>query len=543
LIPPFDPKISQNRDPLTAAQLQLFFQTVGAIGSSVNCAVRIGGTLQAQISAIVSDFAPGDGNDIGFAVALVGAPKLPRAGQWTTVRVDPANGLPSPIDQHRGVPIVRNGQQPYRFREPSDTRLAHARVDYALLMATGTCRALFLKPNIDPGASGKLAFDSPPLLADPYSMAQATSVFPRPDFALPFKETPSFQIAPDNSWRIDNPTFTVSKNPLREFIRGGDYGITRDYEPDVLKLDIDSGATAAFKVNVPPSTLNLELPDPLGQILKIRAHFQTTDGGLPQLATPDLLFQGALSELKKTLDSLAHLLNLDVPFGISVTAGDGASPSFVVHMQLVFRIGDGPDGRVEIGMGKFYGQFLLRGELEASLKGVDRALLFLEFQGDVQQAILPLLYAGGLFRFSLELRESGSPSIQLTLGVVASIGGDLIPSLLAVEATVKYGYSLIPETLQPGVLLGIEARAKLLDGLIGFSFSAEAMARISRLNPGAVNTVTIWAQIHVAASVHVAIFLDEDINLDTQFKQDIPLALVVAAAGGGIATLPALIPL
>jgi hypothetical protein len=108
---------------------------------------------------------------------------------------------------------------------------------------------------------------------------------------------------------------------------------------------------------------------------------------------------------------------------------------------------------------------------------------------------------------------------------------------------VKYGYSLIPETLQPGVLLGIEARAKLLDGLIGFSFSAEAMARISRLNPGAVNTVTIWAQIHVAASVHVAIFLDEDISLDTQFKQDIPLALVVAAAGGGIATLPALIPL
>ena len=133
--------------------------------------------------------------------------------------------------------------------------------------------------------------------------------------------------------------------------------------------------------------------------------------------------------------------------------------------------------------------------------------------------------------------------IQLTLGVVVSIGGDLIPLLLAVEGTVKYGYSLIPETLEPGVLLGIEARAKLLDGLIGFSFSAEVMARIKRLNPGNLNTVTIWAQIHIAASVHVAIFLDEDVDFETQFQQDIPLALVLAAAGGGIATLPALIPL
>src|SRR5262249_41026775 len=117
LIPPFRPEVSQHRDPLSPAQLKLLFQTVGAIGSPVDCAVRIGGTLQAQISSIVSDFAPGDNdNDIGFAVAVVGAPKLPRAGQWTTVRIDPAKGTTSPIDQRRGVPIVRNGQQAFRFR-------------------------------------------------------------------------------------------------------------------------------------------------------------------------------------------------------------------------------------------------------------------------------------------------------------------------------------------------------------------------------------------------------------------------------------------
>src|SRR5207237_8117033 len=105
-------------------------------------------------------------------------------------------------------------------------------------------------------------------------------------------------------------------------------------------------------------------------------------------------------------------------FDVSVTAGSGKTPSFVVHMHLLFRLGSGPDGRIDVGMGKFYGQFTVRGELEAALTGVERARLFLEFQGDIQQGILPpLLYAGGLFRFSIELSETGPPIVQLTLGM------------------------------------------------------------------------------------------------------------------------------
>jgi hypothetical protein len=213
---------------------------------------------------------------------------------------------------------------------------------------------------------------------------------------------------------------------------------------------------------------------------------------------------------------------------------------FLDSQRLVFRIGDGPDGRIDIGMGKFYGQFLVRGELEAALTGVERALLFLEFQGDIQQAILPpLLYAGGLFRFSIELQETGPPAIDVTLGLVISLGGDLIPGLIAVEATLNEGYSLDPATLDVGVLLGIEARAKLLDGLVGFSFSAEVMARIKRHD---FATVNIWAQIRVAATVQVAIFFKEDIHFDTQFQQAVPLA-AVALVPGGLAILPAALPL
>ncbi|HEY6376318.1 MAG TPA: hypothetical protein VIX90_12420 [Edaphobacter sp.] len=529
--------------------LKLLFDKVGAISGPVDCAVRVGGTLEAQISSIVSDTALDDGNTLGFAVAIVGAPKLPRAGQWSFVRLDAFTHEPSAVDVHRGVPLVRNGLGPYKFREPADTRRTNAAIEYALIMATDTSRALFKTAKIDPIQPGKLLFDTPPVVADPHSLVQATGLFPRPNFALPLVELPSFTISPDDLWRIDNDTFTVAAKPLSDFMKGGGWGLTRDYDlvpkvdqPNLEKviLGIDSAAPAVFNVASPPSLLNLQLPDPLGQVIQIRSHYEAVAGGLSKLAAPDLLFTGALQELTDTLDSLSHLLGLPFHFDVSVTAGSGASPSFVVHMGLLFRVGDGPDGRVEIGIGKFYGQFTVKGELEAALTGVERALLFMEFQGDVQQGIFPpLLYAGGLFRFSVELHETGGPLIQLTLGIVISIGGDLIPGLLAVEGTIKYGYSLVPETLQPGILIGIEARAKLLLGLIGFSFSAEVLARIRRNDRF---TVTIFAQIRIAASVHIAIFFDEDIDFETQFQQDIPLAALGLLPGVGMAVLAAEVP-
>jgi hypothetical protein len=236
--------------------------------------------------------------------------------------------------------------------------------------------------------------------------------------------------------------------------------------------------------------------------------------------------------VKKTLDELSKLVGLPFHIDVSVTSGGGASPSFVVHIKLVFLLGRGPGDRIEIGIGKFYGEFTIHGELEAALTGAGRALISLSFAGDVQQGILPpLLYAGGLFRFSIEVRDTGRPVIELSLGVVASIGGELIPGLLQLEVTVKYGYTLIPETLQPGILLGLDARAKLLGGLIGFSFTVEAMARIQRATPKAIR---VWAHIRVAASIQVAFFIDEEVDFETQFQQEIPLALAALLPGAGL---------
>jgi hypothetical protein len=57
--------------------------------------------------------------------------------------------------------------------------------------------------------------------------------------------------------------------------------------------------------------------------------------------------------------------------------------------------------------------------------------------------------------------------------------------------------------------------------------------------------VRIAAQIKIAATVHVAIFLDEDVHFDAHFNQDIPLVAVASVLGPEAALIvsPEAIPL
>lgn len=267
----------------------------------------------------------------------------------------------------------------------------------------------------------------------------------------------------------------------------------------------------------------------------IRTGYRAESGGLPNLPKPTLDFGPALDALRELVNALKQFVDLPFDFAVDVAAGTGPSPSFVVRIELAIRIGEGPNERIDIGLGKLHGELRVSGELEAALSGSTQGRLLAELEGDVQQGILPpLLYAGGRFRFAIEIRDTGRPLIELGMGVTASIGGDLIKGLVEVEVTVTYGYLLIPETLQPGVLLGLEARAKVLAGLLAFSFGVQAMARIQRAS---LTEVTIHADIRVVATAQVAWLIEDDIDMRTQFEQTIPLEVANIAPGDLLAAV------
>lgn len=530
---------------VTRARIEELLKRIGKpVGGGIDCKIRAGGTLEMNLSGIFADEAPDDGglNPPGLILAAYGLPKLPRAGQWSAVRINGSTSEASPVDPRHGVPIIRRtGKPTYIFLDPGDANRSKPD-EFGFLMSTATSRVLFPKPSLNPGEVGTLRTGSPSV-ADPYSLVQSTSQFPRPTYALRCAELPLFNISDQDQWRLTNPSFTFTK-PASDLAKGGEWAITRgfDLEPDLpehsINLLLDSAIqNKPWEISATPNDLDINI-DGFGKIFTIHTNYSALSGALPKLAKPTLDFGPALKAVRDIVSALDNFKGLaGFHIDVDVNAGTGPSPSFIVTIKLKLRIGEGPNERIDVGIGKFYGEFIIRGELETSLSGKARGLLSAEFQGDVQQGIIPpAIYAGGFFRFAIQINETGKPSIELSLGVVASIGGDLIKNLLEVEVTVRYGYTLVPLTLEPGVHLALEARAKLLGGLVGFSFSVEAMARIKRISLGE-NEILIWAQIRVCASVQVAWLFEEDIDVKTQFEQKLPLAFITAAAFG-----PALLP-
>lgn len=508
-----------------------------AVGGGIDCRIRLGETLEMNLSGIFADEAPDDkGLTTALMLAAYGLPKLPRAGQWSVVRINNSTSEASPVDPRHGVPVIRRtGQPTYVFRDPGDVN--HSKHDdFGFLMSTDTSRVLFPNPLVDPLKPGTLQ-TAAPFVADPYSLVQATSQFPRPTYALRCVESPLFNISNDDQWRLTNPNFTFSP-PALGLAKGGEWDIARGFDPNpTVSVLLDSAIqNKPWEISATPNDLDINI-EGFGKVFTIHTNYNARSGALPGLDNPTLEFGPALQPVKDLVSALDCFKGLlDFPMKVDVNVRPGPSPSFIVIINLKLRIGEGND-RIDIGIGKFYGEFIIRGELETGLSGKTRGLLSAEFQGDVQQGIIPpAIYAGGFFRFAIQISETGKPTIELGYATVISIGGDLIKDLLEVEATVRYGYMLIPQNLEPGVILGLEARAKLLGGLVGFSFSVDALARIQRIKPQA-NEVTIWAQIRVCASVHVAWLIDEDIDVNTQFEQKLPLTFVLAAAFG-----PALLP-
>jgi hypothetical protein len=539
------PSAPKDLDPEpTRDRIVALFKQIGAmVGGPIDGKIRVGGTLEMNLAGIFADEAPNDNaSNIALMVAAYGSPKLPRAGQWTAVRINGSTFEASPVDPRHGMPVIRRTGQPYTFREPGDANRSKPD-EFGFLMTTPTSRVLFPQPTVAPGVPGVLITEpgvlktKPASIADPYSLVQSSSSFPRATYTRRCDAEPVFNISADNEWRLTNPNFKY-KPPAPDLVKGGEWAITRP-PPAVLDVNVllDSATqNKPWEIASAPNELKIDI-DPFTDLFRIVTNYHAVSGDLPKLEKPSLAFGNDLQDVKEIINSLGLFMDLGFDFDVDVTTRNGPSPSFLISLSLKFLIGK-PTERIDIGIGKFSGEFLVRGELETTLSGKTHGLLSAEFQGDIQQGIIPpAIYAGGFFRFALTIPETGRPIIELGLATVTSLGGDLIKGLLEVEVTIKYGYTLIPLTLEPGVLLGLEARAKLLGGLVGFSFSVQAIARIKRISL-VDNKIDIWAKIRVAASVQVAWLIDEDVDFETQFEQRLPLALVAAAAFG-----PALAPI
>jgi hypothetical protein len=530
--------------PLNPDQLRELLEKYGPVGGNVDCMVNIGGSgQQMRVTEIFSDVAPTDGPDVEFAVACYGSLVVPRNEQWSMCRSSFRDGDVVPVDARRGVPLVRRGGSgaipasgPYRIAEPQDLLTTDPSTVYGIQLTTSTNRLLFLRPEITPGISTITGVD-PAVMADPYVLVGMGGPFPPLQRCLHLTPAGYKLDVRSDGYQWTTPaggmSFNIPDLPSmsRFLLKSGSFDLRVDYVGKLVQIAANSGAP--WSINIPkiPAVLDVHTPDLGTDILKVVSDLYSP--GALATDAPEILFGGALKTAADIITALQNFLPaLDTPpLDISLSVPTPEDPNVHLRIAARFPIANTDGSALDIGIGKFRGELGVGTEIQLGLASFGGRIYF-TVQGEIQQPLLPkLLYVGGSLFLEISINESGTPGVRLVTSAVASVGGDLIPGLVALEGSVSYGYFLDTniDPFMPGVALGMELRAKLLSGLVGVRFRADVAVGVAPIPPiGFARDVLIAGQFTATLSVVAAWVFEKDFSKTLHFQQRVP-GLVVGA--------------
>ena len=535
-----DPKDLVVPGPLDPLDLAALLDNHGPVGGPVDCVVDLGGSGQhARFGSLRSETA----RTPDFAVALYGMPVLHGSQQWSLVRrrlQGSTSGEVRPVDAHAGAPVIRaNGTTAYRFADPADLLdEASPAAEYGLLYAGQTHRVLFPRPKVEPGQPAFVGAATP-LVADPYAMLDAVGPFPKASACLP---------ADTASWTLQAaPAGLTMPGPLgikpisdRTLADTTAWSLRSQCTSAAMRLLIDPavpvqlGDPATWPIQMPDVATVLNVPA-FGDLLSVSNNMPDLGPLKPSGRDPDIVLGNALKELQHLMDVLK---NLKLPIGLDLSLAGSGLENQTYHLRFTgrLRLADAHGNRIEIGVGKLSGELLVGVDVAAHLStGAHSGRIFFEVGGDIQQGIIPpVLYAGGLMKLHVSIDDQGQTDWQLDIGTVASIGGELIPDLVQLEATVHYAYLLKPDLI-PAVRLGMDARAELADGLVGVKFGVDASVGVSRPDD---DHIQIDGDIVAMGEITAAWVFDEDFSRHFHFSQTLPMAVVQVALAAIVGPVP-----
>ena len=524
LAPPLGPLTAQ---VISSPLMTELLRTQGRVGGLVDCQLRVGSSPhEMKVSGIFVENASNN----EFAVAVYGAPSLNAAGQWSVVRTNNTTHATEAVDASTGIPLVRANTGGFRWADPADLLLANPASDYGFLFSSKMQRILFSRPKIDDGAV-KINSNLPPLLADPYSLLKAPGLFPAASQAIPFDRADWALESVAGVLQLTPTPFPVSVTKAGfDLLQAADWGarlLYKDAAGAATQFVIDSASDWAVKGSGVEQALTFPL---VGEVMRVVHEIDAPAFGDGTFPNPKIFFDQALSAVADILDMLGEMEGgLPAPLHVEPTF---SGSTFHLSAVADFNIADSDGNAIECGMGKLKGEVKLGADLSVEIsKPSVNGSIFFEVTGSWQQLVFPFIYGGGLMRFSVTADLSGGTSVELDAAVTGSVGGDIIPLLVSLEATVRYGYFLATNPIAPGFLIGIEGRAKLLSGLLGFKLSIDGRIAITR-GDGAVtpdNICKLHGEILIAGTVTLAWLVDERKSFRTHFDVQVGWELALAA--------------
>ena len=541
---------SKQADLLTREQFDALLKKNGPLGGPIDCRIRIGSSQQRERLTLIQTESAGvdSTNKPVFAVTLYGSPVFPGSGQWSVVRVDNASKGVEPIDAKTGVALIKANGGPYRWADPADLmNPAAAQRDYALLMSHDAQRFLFQRPKIDVNAAN-ISSTKPPLVADPYSMLASTGLFPPIDQAISLQPTDlvaqTLKLATANG-KISAGNLGLNDKTLLDLPAW-----TEKIKYSKANLFIDS--LDNWKIQLGNLHQILEF-DGIGEIMTVVHGFESIASDASKVLKPEIKFPGPLEAVAEVLDLLRKLAPA-LPGGVGPFKFSASFAGTTLRLDIVadFKLATKDSDQIECGMGKVRGNLKVGAELTADIiKREIGGAVFLEISGSWQQLIFPAIYGGGHLRFFIRGDHAGKTTLELDACVIGSVGGTLIPGLVDLEATVKYGYYIQVKTKPiPGLIVGMEGRAKLLSGLLGFRFGVEGralidpteIADIDPTNPAqeleTERPIKLYGRIRVAGTVTLVWAIEETKSFETDFDVNLDWKTAVAVYKAGLMPVP-----
>ena len=525
--------------PVTAkvidnVRMSELLKTQGRLGGPIDCQIPVGSSPhEMKVSGVFVENATNN----EFVVALYGVPSLQAAGQWSVVKTNNSSHQTEPVDPAVGIPLVQANIGPFRWADPADLLLDKPASDYGFLFSSRMQRILFARPKVEVGAA-TITSKLPPLLADPYSLLKAPGLFPAANQAIPFDLANWALESADGKLQLTPTPFpvTVAKAGF-DLVQASDWGSKLSYEDadgKATKFVIDSAADWVIHATGVEQVLTFPV---VGTVMRVVHGIDAPALGDGSFPDAKFLFNDALSAVADVLDMLKKWAP-NLPGGLHVEPSFSGS-TFRLNAVADFDITDADGNAIDCGMGKLKGELKLGADLsvEISNRTVNGSIFF-EVTGSWQQLVFPFIYGGGLMRFSVGADLSGGTTLELDAAVTGSVGGDIIPFLVSLEATVRYGYFLATNPIAPGFLVGIEGRAKLLSGLLGFKLSIDGRISVARIHGDPNNLCTLHGEILVAGTVTVCWLVDERKSFRTHYDVQVGWKLALILAKTAILPVP-----
>jgi hypothetical protein len=526
---------------LSAAELAGLIASQGPLGGPVDCVISVGGTPQTmRVSRVEVGNAPHAGakEPYEFAAVARGSVVLPQPGNWSVLTRTDDVSEPTPVDSDGSVPMIRQGPaggpasaSPWRLAEAVDLWTPDApSMDYCLLHATDSTRVLFPRPQV---ASGATAFtsDQVPLLADGFALMGATSVFPRQDACLTFPDASyALQISAAGAFTLAGlpPTFPPSQ-PQRTLAASSAATIGFEYaDPSGTPAQVSVAITpTAWSVRLEGVNVRLDMA-PFDGLMRTSGDLSATSGGGVEFQNGKLVLGSALAPLQELLTFLESL-GLPNPLSLSFSNGGWSQTTkYKLQAGLMFSLGPltTPLGSAQLALKTGFGNTATSAGALATASS--QWAYYFTFSGNIQVPVFPPVNAGGLQGLGIQVNyPAGSTpqTEQLTFqaGVIASVGGDLVPGLITASISVSFAFTLAVTTgggstaVTIGAILVLSANGKILGGLVGITFTAEAAGAVTVTHPQSVS-----ATFDISIDVQLCWCLDVSFSESVQYTKSLP---------------------